>query len=146
MAEDHDDPHDGRVTVVLPRESAVGRPAIHTEPWAKITVVMEEHHVLYLDLVSLCIRARNPGRAVSRAELVRAFIEFMEQSDIDFKQFSSAEEITEYLVPLFIGNRKPRTPMPLLESGLFSSTRAPKGHVLMAGRRREINVAASEEN
>jgi hypothetical protein len=125
-----DDAHETRLTVVR----GVGRPVVHAEPWSKITIVMQWQHVVYLDLVSLCIRAKHPGWAIHRTELVRALIEFMQQSGIDFSEFSSADEITEYLVEYFRGIPQ-STRLPLLESGLFNSTRGRRG------RRRAIDVS-----
>jgi hypothetical protein len=95
----------------------VGRPVVHTEPWAKITVVMLDHQVAYLDLVSICVRLAHHS-VIPRAELVRAFIEFMERSGIDFSQFATEADIVDYMTDYFRclpnGGR-----MPFLESSLF---------------------------
>lgn len=95
----------------------VGRPVVHTERWTKIAVRMLDHQVAYLDLVSICVRlARH--RALSRAELIGAFVEFMQQSGIDFSEFATEGEIVGYVTDYFrcIPNRGR---MPLLESSLF---------------------------
>ena len=47
-----------------------GRPIVHTEPWAKITVVLLDRHVAYLDRLAIDIRLKH-GRAISRAEIIR---------------------------------------------------------------------------
>ncbi len=107
-----------KLAVVRPPD--VGRPIVHTEPWAKVTVVLDEHHVVYLDLVSLLMRVRH-RRAVPRAELIRAFVEFMAQSGIDFTRFATTDEMVEYLTAYFRRIANPGR-MPLLESGLFPST------------------------
>jgi hypothetical protein len=56
-------------------ETAVpGRPSTHTEPWAKIAIVLLDRHVNYLDRLAIDIRLRH-GRAISRAEVMRGLIE-----------------------------------------------------------------------
>jgi hypothetical protein len=99
-----------------------GRPIMHTEPWEKITVVMLERHAGYLDVMSVLIRMRH-HKAISRAEIIRAFVEFMMRSRIDFSQFATAERMVTYLVAYFskIPNRG-RLPL-LLESSLFHPER-----------------------
>jgi hypothetical protein len=100
-----------------------GRPLVHTEPWEKITVVMLERHAAYLDVMSVLMRMRH-HRSVSRAEFIRAFVEFMERSPVDFSRFASMDRMVEYLVRHFskIRNRD-RLPL-LLESSLFHPERA----------------------
>lgn len=80
-----------------------GRPQVHTEPWAKITVVLLDRHVAYLDRLSIDIRLKH-GKAISRAELIRALVEAAEQSKIDFSDASSMEEVT--LLVLNNGKKK----------------------------------------
>ncbi|HEX6641520.1 MAG TPA: hypothetical protein VF215_10435 [Thermoanaerobaculia bacterium] len=100
-----------------------GRPIVHTEPWEKITVVMLERHVGYLDVMSVLIRMRH-HKAISRAEIIRAFVEFMECSRIDFSQFATADEMVEHLTAYF-GRLPNRGRLPLLlESSLFYPERA----------------------
>jgi hypothetical protein len=116
------------------RSASAGRPIVHTEPWSKITMVMEDRHVAYLDLVTLVMRLRH-HRAVARAEIIRALVEFMEKSGIDFTRFSTIEDMTEYLTAYF--QRIPnRGRMPLLESGLFRGS-----HVERERGGREIDVS-----
>jgi hypothetical protein len=101
----------------------VERPLMHTEPWEKITVVMLERHAGYLDVMSVLIRMRH-HRAISRAEIIRAFVEFMERSGIDFTQFSDVEEMVGYMTAYFRRNpNRGRLPL-LLESSLFHPERA----------------------
>lgn len=73
-----------------------GRPVVHTEPWAKITVVLLDRHVAYLDRLAIEIRLRH-AKAISRAEIIRAFIEAAAASEVDLSQASSADEIIELL-------------------------------------------------
>ena len=66
-----------------------GRPIVHTEPWAKITVVLLDRHVAYLDRLAIDIRLKH-GKAISRAELIRGLIEAAFQSGIDLSQADSS--------------------------------------------------------
>jgi hypothetical protein len=95
-----------------------GRPVSHVEPWEKTTVLMLDRHAAYLDVVSVLIRLKR-HKAISRAEIIRALVEFMIRSKIDFARFASADELTTFLVSLF--RRIPNSgPLPLLlESSLF---------------------------
>ena len=76
-----------------------GRPIVHTEPWAKITVVLLDRHVAYLDRIAIDIRLKH-GKAISRAEIIRGLIEAAFQSGIDLSQAES----TDALVGLLTGN------------------------------------------
>ena len=74
-----------------------GRPIVHTEPWAKITVVLLDRHVAYLDRLAIDIRLKH-GKAISRAELIRGLIEAAFQSGIDLSQADSIESLVDLLV------------------------------------------------
>jgi hypothetical protein len=73
-----------------------GRPVVHTEPWGKITVVLLDRHVAYLDRVAIDIRLKH-GRAISRAEIIRALIEAAEQSGIDLSEGYSIDSLVDLL-------------------------------------------------
>ena len=73
-----------------------GRPIVHTEPWAKITVVLLDRHVAYLDRLAIDIRLKH-GRAISRAEIIRGLIEAAFQSGTDLSQADSIDSIVEIL-------------------------------------------------
>jgi hypothetical protein len=120
-----------------------GRPLVHTEPWEKITVVMLERHAAYLDVMSVLMRMRH-HRSVSRAEFIRALVEFMDRSRIDFTQFAAVEQMVEYLIRHFrrIPNRG-RLPL-LLESSLFHPERAASRSAVVGTRgARSIEVTAT---
>lgn len=74
-----------------------GRPPVHTEPWAKITVVLLDRHVAYLDRLAIDVRLKH-GAAISRAELIRSFIEMVEQSKIEVTDAKTPQGITELLL------------------------------------------------
>lgn len=73
-----------------------GRPVVHTEPWAKITVVLLDRHVAYLDRAAIDIRLKH-GKAISRAEIIRGLIEAAIQSGVDLSQADSVDRLTDLL-------------------------------------------------
>jgi hypothetical protein len=75
-----------------------GRPTMHTEPWGKITVVLLDRHVADLDRLAIEIRLRH-GRAISRAEIIRAFIEAAHLSGVDLSDARTADEMVALLAP-----------------------------------------------
>src|SRR5437588_11459098 len=81
---------------VSPVKSNRGRPIVHTEPWAKITVVLLDRHVAYLDRLAIDIRLKH-GKAISRAELIRGLIEAAITSGIDLSQADSIDTLVELL-------------------------------------------------
>jgi hypothetical protein len=90
---------------VSPVKSNRGRPIVHTEPWAKITVVLLDRHVAYLDRLAIDIRLRH-GKAISRAELIRGLIEAAFQSGVDLSQADSIDTLVDLLIAT--PNRQPR--------------------------------------
>jgi hypothetical protein len=80
------------------RRRAAGRPIPLKGAWEKITVDMLDRHAAWLDMTRVRIRMRH-RRAASRAELIRALIDFMHGSGIDFTRFETADEMTAYLPP-----------------------------------------------
>jgi hypothetical protein len=81
---------------VIPAKSNRGRPIVHTEPWAKITVVLLDRHVAYLDRLAIDIRLKH-GKAISRAEIIRGLIEAAFQSGVDLSQADSIDTLVEIL-------------------------------------------------
>ncbi|HEX7709186.1 MAG TPA: hypothetical protein VF701_22215 [Thermoanaerobaculia bacterium] len=73
-----------------------GRPLVHTERWSKVTVVLLDRHVAFLDSVAIDIRLKH-GRAISRAEIIRALIEAAERSGLDLTGADSVESIVEVM-------------------------------------------------
>ena len=90
-----------------PGKSNRGRPIVHTEPWAKITVVLLDRHVAYLDRLAIDIRLKH-GKAISRAEIIRGLIEAAFKSGIDLTQADSIEALISLLVGAAGGKRKSR--------------------------------------
>ena len=94
-----------RKATAPPLKPTRGRPVVHTEPWAKITVVLLDRHVAYLDRLAIDIRLRH-GRAISRAEIIRGLIESAFQSGVDLSQAHSIDTLVELLGTPSSGKRK----------------------------------------
>ena len=69
-----------------------GRPALHTEAWSKITVVLLDRQIAFLDRLSADVRLKT-GKAVSRAQLIRALIDFILKSDIDLSEATTEDDV-----------------------------------------------------
>jgi len=65
-----------------------GRPPVHDEAWTKVTVVLFNRQIVFLDRVAASIRSQS-GVAVSRAQLVRALLDAVCESDIDLTAATS---------------------------------------------------------
>ena len=76
-----------------------GRPPLHTEEWTKVTVVLRDQQIHWLDRLSAEIRLKTKA-AVSRAEILRALVAAAEQSGLDLTTAKSEKEITSFLVGL----------------------------------------------
>lgn len=83
------------------------RPVVtQAESWAKITVVLLDRHVAYLDRIAVDIRLQY-GFAISRAELIRALIEAASQSGVVLSDASNIKEMIAMLAETWAGS-KPR--------------------------------------
>src|SRR6476661_8838685 len=61
-----------RRTVATKRKP--GRPPVHDEAWTKVTVVLFNRQIVFLDRLAANIRAQS-GAAISRAQLIRALLD-----------------------------------------------------------------------
>jgi hypothetical protein len=79
-----------------------------TQPdsWAKITVVLLDRHVAYLDRIAVDIRLQY-GFAISRAELIRALIEAASQTGLVLSDASNIKEMIAMLSEAW-GAARPR--------------------------------------
>ena len=93
--------------MVNPGKGVRGRPTVHTEPWSKITVVLLDRHVAFLDRLAVDIRLKH-SRAISRAEIIRALIEAASKSGADLSQADSAETLVD-IVNTAASKRRPRS-------------------------------------
>jgi hypothetical protein len=69
-----------------------GRPPIYDEKWTKVTVVLFDRQIAFLDALSASIRARN-GTSMSRAQVIRAFVDAVNEAEIDLTACSSAADL-----------------------------------------------------
>jgi hypothetical protein len=69
-----------------------GRPPIHDEAWTKVTVVLFDRQIAFLDRMAANIRAQS-GAAISRAQLVRALLDAVSDADIDLTAATSEADL-----------------------------------------------------
>ena len=59
-----------------------GRPPVHDEAWTKVTVVLFDRQIVFLDRLAANIRAQS-GAAISRAQVIRALVDAVADADLD---------------------------------------------------------------
>jgi hypothetical protein len=69
-----------------------GRRPSHTEQWTKVTVVLFDRQIVFLDRLCADIRAAS-GVAISRAHVVRALIDGLAESDLDLTATRSEADL-----------------------------------------------------
>ena len=69
-----------------------GRPAVHTEAWTKVTVVLLDRQIVYLDRLATDIRATTRA-AISRAEIIRALIDGLAESTVDVSTIATEADL-----------------------------------------------------
>jgi hypothetical protein len=69
-----------------------GRPPVHDEAWTKVTVVLFNRQIVFLDRMAANIRAHS-GAAISRAQLIRAVVDAISDSDIDLTSARSEADL-----------------------------------------------------
>lgn len=82
-------------------KSTRGRPVEHSIPVTKVTVVLQDKQIHWLDRLASDIRL-NTKTAISRTEILRAMVAAIEESGIDLSQSKSEGEIKDRIL-LFIG-------------------------------------------
>lgn len=70
---------------------ARGRPVQHDERWTKVTCVLFNSQIAWLDHLAADVRMKT-GAALSRAELIRAMISAVQEKKIDLTEVTSEEE------------------------------------------------------
>ena len=73
-----------------------GRRPSHSERWTKVTVVLMDRQIVFLDRLVADIRAAN-GASISRAHLVRALVDALAESDLDLTSSRSERDLTNVL-------------------------------------------------
>jgi hypothetical protein len=89
---------------VMPKKR--GRRPSHSERWTKVTVVLMDREVLFLDRLLADIQAAS-GAAISRAHLIRALIDALMESDLDLTVSRSEKDLARLFAERF---RRPPTP------------------------------------
>ena len=79
------------------RKRGPGRPPVHDEEWTKVTVVLFNRQIVFLDRLASNIRAQS-GAAISRAQLIRALIDAMSEGDIDLTTARSEKDLKATLM------------------------------------------------
>jgi hypothetical protein len=72
------------------------RPVSLGESWAKVTVVLLDRQIAYLDRIAVDIRLHH-AVAISRAELIRALIEAAWQSGLTLSDAAVNQQMVEML-------------------------------------------------
>jgi hypothetical protein len=69
-----------------------GRPPVHDEAWTKVTVVLFNRQIVFLDRLAANIRAHS-GAAISRAQLIRALVDAVADADVDLTTATSEADM-----------------------------------------------------
>jgi hypothetical protein len=73
-----------------------GRPPIHHETWSKVSVVLFDRQIVHLDRLATDIRGKS-GRAVNRAEIIRALIDGLIDSGVDVTAAGSESDLRAHV-------------------------------------------------
>jgi hypothetical protein len=75
-----------------PGKRKPGRPPVHDEAWTKVTVVLFNRQIVFLDRLAANIRAQS-GAAISRAQLIRALLDAVADADVDLTMSTSETDL-----------------------------------------------------
>jgi hypothetical protein len=87
-------PHVDGIETARPKKR--GRRPSHTEHWTKVTVVLFDRQIVFLDRLGADIRAAS-GVAISRAHVIRALIDALSESDLDLTGTRSEADLKAVL-------------------------------------------------
>jgi hypothetical protein len=73
-----------------------GHPPVHEEDWTKVTVVLLNLQIVFLDRLASDIREKT-GAAIKRAEIIRALIDALVESGMDLTAAGSEAELKALL-------------------------------------------------
>ena len=74
-----------------------GRPPVLEDAWKKVTVILLQRQIVWLDRVALDIRV-SQAKTISRAELIRAMIDAAAESGSNLAEAGSEEELKRLLL------------------------------------------------
>jgi hypothetical protein len=69
-----------------------GRPPVHQETWSKVSVVLFDRQIVQLDRLATDIRGKS-GKALNRAEIIRALIDALIDSGMDVTASGSEADL-----------------------------------------------------
>jgi hypothetical protein len=78
-------------TAAAPRRRP-GRPPIHDEAWTKVTVVLFDRQITFLDQLAADIRGKT-GATMSRAQIIRAFVDSIRDAAVDLTTATSEADL-----------------------------------------------------
>lgn len=81
-----------------------GRPPIHDEEWTKVTVVLFNRQIEFLDGIAATIRQQH-GAPVSRAQLIRALVDATADARIDLTTSRSEADMKKTILERLNGYR-----------------------------------------
>jgi len=81
-----------RLPTRAPRKLGPGRPPIHSETWSKVSVVLFDRQIRHLDRLAVDGRGKS-GKALNRAEIIRALIDGLIDSGIDVQASHSEADL-----------------------------------------------------
>lgn len=82
-----------------------GRPPVHAEAWSKVTVVLFNRQIVYLDRLAANIRARS-GAAISRAQLIRSLLDAVADAGVDLTAARTDADLRKYLLDRLVRSRQ----------------------------------------
>lgn len=91
---------------IVKEKAGRGRPVEHSAAWTKVTVVLLDRQIHWLDSLSLAIRQKTKA-AISRAEIIRALIDAVEESGLDLTDIPSEQEIKRFILARIQQKQKP---------------------------------------
>src|SRR5678815_1590405 len=103
-----------------------GRRPPHTEHWTKVTVVLFDRQIVFLDRLGADIRAAS-GVAISRAHVIRALIDALSESDLDLTGTRSENDLKAILTARL--GRSPHQSRTLHETPAAMTGRARPGTI-----------------
>jgi hypothetical protein len=83
-------------TSANPTPKKRGRRPSHADTWTKVTVVLLDRQIVYLDRLGADIRAAS-STAIKRAHIIRALIDALSESDLDLTGTRSEADLEAIL-------------------------------------------------
>lgn len=74
-----------------------GRPAVHTDEWQKVTTILFNRNLVFLDRLALEMRQAT-GKALNLAEVIRALLDALEASGLDVSTVGSEEGLRTLVI------------------------------------------------